>query len=99
MVPDELTHATFARLLGEAFCVEVEGADLELRLIALEPPGDAGAPSPTGFSVEFVGPRDPWLPQRIYALDNDRLALPMIFLVPIGPGDDGLPRYQAVFNR
>ena len=45
----------------------------------------------------FRGPGEPVLAQRIYPLDNQTLGRLEIFLVPIGPDDEGM-RYQAVFN-
>lgn len=97
-MPEQVTWATFEGLIGEIFRVEVD-PPLELRLASLErfgEPGPDGAREP--FSIHFTGPPQRPLTQRIYALANDQLDVPMIFLVPIGPGADGLPRYEAVFS-
>ncbi len=38
------------------------------------------------------------LQQRIHALEHPQLGRLELFLVPVGPGPDGVPRYEAVFN-
>ncbi len=94
----------FAAHLEEPFAIDL-GTDfpglerLVLTLIKAEPIetspdlGERRAP----FSVVFRGPGEPELTQRIYPLDNETLGRLEIFLVPIGPDDEGM-RYQAVFN-
>jgi hypothetical protein len=49
------------------------------------------------FSLLFVAPTGPWLPQAIYPLRHPAFGTMEIFLVPIGPvpGGNG---YQAVFG-
>jgi hypothetical protein len=48
------------------------------------------------FSVHFLGPRDPVLPQMIYRLENPHLGVLEIFLVPISRDASGVT-YEAVF--
>ena len=48
------------------------------------------------FSLVFRGPMDPLLAQRIYPLDHAEMGQRDIFLVPIGPDQEGM-RYEAVF--
>lgn len=98
-VPTELTRASFEGLLGQTFHVEVADGPLELRLVGLEPLAPQRPPLRRDpFSIKFTGPVARLLPQRIYKLVNEKLELPMIFLVPVGPGDHGFPLYEAVFN-
>jgi hypothetical protein len=49
------------------------------------------------FSLVFVAPTGPWLPQAIYPVRHPDLGTMEIFLVPIGPvpGGNG---YHAAFN-
>ena len=101
---ETLTLDDFAAHLEEPFAIDL-GTDfpglepLVLTLIKAEPietnqdRGKRRAP----FSVVFRGPVEPELTQRIYPLDNETLGRLEIFLVPIGPDDEGM-RYQAVFN-
>jgi len=98
-MPEELTHATFAGLVGQTFQAGPEGTKpLPLELIAAKllpvQPGWAGRPP---FSLVFRGPREPWLPQRIYAVWHEALQNAVLFLVPIGTDRDGM-LYQAIFN-
>ncbi len=76
-----------------------EGGGVELLLVqverlALQP----HAPRTDPFALVFVGPVDNVLEQRIYLLRHPVIGDHEIFLVPIGPGAEGLTRYQAVFN-
>ena len=49
------------------------------------------------FSAFFNGPSEPFLRQRVYALEHDRMGAFELFLVPIAKDDNGF-RYEAVFN-
>ncbi len=101
---ETLTVDDFAGHLDEPFAIDL-GTDfpglepLVLTLIKAEPIEtsqdleERRAP----FSLVFRGPGEPVLTQRIYALDNETLGRLEIFLVPIGPVDEGM-RYEAVFN-
>jgi hypothetical protein len=95
----ELTHATFADCLGSQFRLHSGApAPLEVDLIAVTPLGVHGRPAKREpFSIIFRGPRDFYLPQRIYKLEHPTLGVLEIFLVPIGPDDAGM-RFEAVFN-
>lgn len=48
------------------------------------------------FSLLFVAPAGPWLPQAIYPIQHPDLGTMEIFLVPIGPMSSG-NGYEAVF--
>jgi hypothetical protein len=49
------------------------------------------------FSLLFVTPAGPWLPQAIYPVKHPALGLMEIFLVPTGPTQGG-NGYHAVFT-
>ena len=49
------------------------------------------------FSAFFRGPREPLLPQRVYALEHERMGAFELFLVPVAQDENGC-RYEAVFN-
>ena len=96
---EKLTPADFAKCLNEAFDLRLESATLALELITVD---ELGTDAPGGgrqqpFSLIFRGPEEPILPQRIYALEHATMGRLDIFLVPIGPDQDGM-RYQAVFS-
>jgi len=50
------------------------------------------------FSLLFVGPAEPALPQGTVELTHDTLGLLALFVVPVGRDATGM-RYEAVFNR
>jgi hypothetical protein len=59
--------------------------------------GELPQQSRAAFSIVFLGPREPVLPQRIYRLEHAELGTFDLFLVPIGRDDAGV-RYEAVFT-
>jgi hypothetical protein len=95
---EKLTRDQFAGCLHQRFRLSSETAAFDLELIEVR--SLAGPPSPSGrepFALLFRGPADPILPQRIYPLEHAGLGKLDIFLVPVGPDDQGM-RYEAVFN-
>ena len=100
-LPDK---SSFEERLDEPFRVYPEaGNPLEMKLIEVTSLGPKSvAPSATqdlrdSFSIVFRGPADRPLEQRIYRMAHDSLSSFEIFLVPIGPDQEGLC-YEAVFN-
>jgi hypothetical protein len=87
--------STFSGHLGESFRIHPDDAStLDLELVSATELGDgSGRP----FSVVFRGPKDALLPQRTYRMEHDEIGAFDIFIVPIGPDDEGL-LYEAVFN-
>ena len=86
--------ADFQPHVRSLFRMEADGP-LQLTLMSVnERPGPGTRRQP--FSLLFLGPADPVLPQRIYRLEHDVLGLLEIFLVPIGRDEDGTT-YEAVF--
>lgn len=77
---------------AEAVRLEAELVEVT-RLPARKDEEDKRAP----FSVIFRGPREPVLPQQIYALESDRLETVELFLVPLGPDRNGM-LYEAIFT-
>jgi len=98
-MPDLLTQQHFEPLLHQRFTLYVdENTSFEVELIevqALPKRGAVLAREP--FSLIFRGPREFYVPQRIYMLQNETLGKQDIFLVPIGPDAVG-HRYQAIFS-
>lgn len=93
----------FTSLVGTVFTIVFPDGTFELTLGAVEPHG-ARAPRPDvpelrtePFSLVFLGPPRPVLPQRMWDLSHPVLGTQAIFLVPIGPAE-GRMRYEAVFN-
>ena len=100
---ESFTLATFAPLVGDRFELVVGGSEVtEVILAHVDEPGprsNAGAvgAARSPFSIVFRGPREPVLPQRIYTFRHEKLGSFELFIVPIGPDDEGM-RYEAVFS-
>ena len=100
---EQFTRTTFADRIGETFRLHADLETIELRLVeATEATLTFGErPSPPAgrsqFSIVFLGPREPILPQRIYRFEHDVLGAFDLFIVPIGPNDAGM-QYEAVFG-
>lgn len=97
---ERLTIEDFDRRLNGSFSLELdESAKMELELVKVrsltDEPMEADHRNP--FSVEFRGPAQPVLSQRIYALRHSEMGRLEIFLVPIGPDRSGM-LYEAVFT-
>jgi hypothetical protein len=96
---EQLTCDSFADFLGSSFSVALDSDEtMELELVEAEtyPNGEEqGGRQP--FALVFRGALDRVLPQRMYQLEHEAMRPQEIFLVPIGPDEQG-QRYEAVFN-
>ena len=90
-----LTAEKFVGRVRETFVLSTANATLDLVLSEVEDLGPG--PHRRAFSLFFLGPARPILPQAIYRLDNPATGPLEMFLVPLGL-EKGLFRYQAVFN-
>jgi hypothetical protein len=70
---------------------------IEARLLGGQSPRPAALARREPFALTFRAPRGTSWPQRIYRIAHPDLGAFEIFLVPIGPDDQG-PRYEAIFN-
>lgn len=93
-----LTLEVFTPHLGAAFSLVPYGAEdaepVSLTLACAEASRHT-AGGRAAFSLVFVG--EPTLDQAIHTVVHPELGPLGIFLVPIGPGPQGL-QYEAVFN-
>ena len=101
-MPDlnNLTHVQFEDCLYQSFHVECANADpVKTELIEIEKHGtfNPGSHQRQSFSLIFRGPMEPLLPQKTHVLKNETMGNLEIFLVPIGPDDQGM-RYEAIFT-
>lgn len=99
-----LSYAHFAPLVNQQFRIYPEsGAPIKAELISVadlgqRPTAKKGQVRQRTFSIILRGPQsDIYLPQHIYTVEHSRLGKHKIFLVPIGPDEQGM-RYEAVFN-
>src|SRR3954464_5895713 len=86
----------FTPHLDTAFEMQTAGGAVPLKLGKVDPAGRSGRPG-GAFSLIFVAPKGPWLPQAIYPVTHAKIGTIEIFLVPVGPTGDG-NGYQAVFT-
>jgi hypothetical protein len=92
------THEDFQPLVNERFRMEGESvAELELVSVDARSALDPSVHKRQAFALLFRGPKTPVLSQRIYGLIHDSFGRLEIFLVPVGPDDEGM-LYEAVFT-
>jgi hypothetical protein len=101
---EKLDYSTFEKYLHDNFQIQMESSEfIDVELIKLT---DLGAcPSlpnlekqrVRSFSLVFRGPAAPLLPQKIYPFSHPEMGEFELFIVPIGPDQEGLC-YEAVFN-
>jgi hypothetical protein len=92
-----LTVEDFAATVDRPYALDLGAAgtiELVLRS-ATATTATPGAPREP-FSLLFVGPADPLLPQATFLLTHPTLGELPVFLVPVGQ-DAGGVRYEAVF--
>ena len=94
---ENITHQTFEALLGES--VELKSEDAGFRAtvksvrLLQQNPGHGRQP----FSVELETPDAENRGQRMYQLSHPDLGDLSLFMVPMGPGEQGMV-YEIVFN-
>lgn len=86
----------FVPLRGMFFDIQTSDGAVPLTLNKVEAAGSTGRAG-GAFSLLFVAPKGPWLPQATYPVKHPTLGTMEIFLVPIGPLAEG-NGYQAIFG-
>jgi hypothetical protein len=86
----------FTPHLDATFDMQANGGVVPLKLAKVDPSGNSGRAG-GAFSLIFVAPKGPWLPQAIYPVTHPALGTMEIFLVPVGPASGG-NSYQAIFT-
>jgi hypothetical protein len=94
---DALTFETFMPHRNDTFTVPLADGPLPLALAQVADLGWSRQGARKAFSLLFLGPPAPLLPQRIYRLEHPAFVLEEIFLVPLGP-EAGKMRYEAIFT-
>jgi hypothetical protein len=94
----QLTEAEFSKHLNTKFRVKSDQPiELELNEVKGYLSKAHEQQGMERFSAFFRGPREPFLPQRVYALEHDRMGAFELFLVPLARDEKGV-QYEAVFN-
>jgi hypothetical protein len=86
----------FTPHLDAVFDMQTAGGVVPLKLAKADPAGNSGRPG-GAFSLIFVAPTGPWHQQAIYPVTHPVFGTMEIFLVPVGPRQDG-NGYQALFT-
>jgi hypothetical protein len=99
---ESFTAETFSVHVGSVFRIYPDPGDpLDFELNSVirlggSPEGESsGRRQP--FSIVFRGPGDVLLPQRTYRMEHAEIGSFDLFIVPIGPDEEGL-RYEAIFT-
>lgn len=96
---EKLSAADFSPLLNNKFHIYFNPSlpsTVELIEISEKKTSSAEA-GRQPFSIIFRGPKDKIWPQGMYKINHQSLGEMQLFIVPIGPDDEGLC-YEAVFN-
>ena len=96
----ELTESAFRSHLNEPFQIRLDETrpfELILSQVTGLKPVHA-SPRKDPFSILFLGPKAPILPQRTYLMTHPSFGDFDIFIVPVGPDRAGKMQYEAVFN-
>lgn len=94
----------FLQCINSAFKVQINtGVDIALNLRTVttidEVPSETDQQNPRAFSLVFEGALENFLPQAMYQFSQPDLGEFELFIVPIGPTQDGSHmRYEAIFN-
>lgn len=94
-----VTFEQFQPLVGTGFELQAApGSTLHATLVEAQPLGMPPVGGRQPFSLLFLGPPAPVLPQRIYGMVHEGPAVPTmeLFIVPVRAGEDGI-FYEAVF--
>jgi hypothetical protein len=86
----------FTPHLDAVFDMQTAGGVVPLKLAQVDPAGDSGRAG-GAFSLIFVAPKGVRQPQAVYPVTHPSLGAMEIFLVPVGPRQDG-NGYQAIFT-
>ena len=98
---EQLTSEHFAPHLHQLFKLGSDQQTFEAELVevstlSFERPAVPGAERAQAFSIVFAGPQDPVQSQGICSIQHPELGELQVFLVPIGPGGNGM-MYEAIF--
>src|SRR5713226_5995765 len=90
-----LTEKEFSQHVGTKFQIKTDQPALELELIEVKGYGsqEIEQGGMERFSVFFAGPGDPFLPQKVYRLEHERMGEFELLLVPVA-GDEKGYRYE-----
>ncbi len=102
ITPADLKKSRFEPLLTSTFFVSEiateASARIELPLVMTTLRTRPAPPTYEQYSMLFVGPTEPILPQGTYRLRHDQLGELPLFIVPVGRDDEGA-QYEVCVSR
>lgn len=97
----DLGYVQFSAAAGSTFHVSNgEGEPVPLKLVEIHQSKQRadGAKCDESFSLLFAGPKNRFLPQRLYSFAHETIGRFPLFIVPVGQ-DAATFHYEAVFSR
>ena len=96
---DTIASDDFKPLLNDEFETSFEGESVSLKLSSVDVMDESHSlpGARLAFSMIFLGPLEPFLPQGTYELNHAKLGALGLFMVPLGP-DENKHRYEVIFN-
>ena len=101
---EKLQASDFSPYLNQTFLMHMgPGEPVEAELVEVtehEPRGgkkQADSSGRTSFSILLRCPKGTDAPQNTYKIEHQEMGTLHLFLVPIGPDEEGM-RFEAVFN-
>ena len=92
-----INHQSFESIVGETVDLEAEDESFQAKVESVSllriHPGQKRQP----FSVVLLADNARNHGQQVYQLSHPDLGVLSLFLVPLGPGEEGM-RYEIVFN-
>ena len=101
---EQITYADFSKAVNTPFRVWLDAQssfilDLaEVTPLRISSAGSAPNATCENFALNFTGPADKLLPQKIYRFESTALGFFDLFIVPVTV-DGALAQYHATFNR
>lgn len=99
---DQLQSSDFSPYLNDTFSIRLDAeaiGPIDLELVSVTEAGPRSKPEArTPFSLHFLGPvSSQYLIQRTYCLENEKMGVLELFIVPLGP-ERGRMRYEAILT-
>jgi hypothetical protein len=95
---ETLTIDDFTDRVGETFTAGAgEGRVLVLTLTSVDELSPGPDAERTPFSLKFSDEAQDHVPQQTVAIEHEQMGKFDLFVVPLGPGPDGM-RYEAIFT-
>lgn len=96
-MPGEITHQSFESIIGEKVALQAGDLSFRAKVESVDLLQNHSNHSRQPFTVVLEAEDAAHHGQQMFRLSHPDLGDQKLFLVPIGPGDEGM-RYEIVFN-